>query len=212
MTVLVVKRYNCSFQLHRCNTLRRNFVSPTAGSTATKFTSTLINTKATPVFCVHSCSTCDTPRELKATTFQRGTLHVLVPKALEKKTFACYVRLAAGRFSRSRLRGTQGGRVYTIVGERLGPCRAPWRAFMSGESRSIWKVITESLSDPPSQARPWKPPKSMYDFFFALLLYLLQVSHQPSKGVYFDAATVQKQQRFKFSPLLQSSTVLLRVC
>ena len=73
------------------------------------------------------------------------------------------------------------------------------------QSRSIWHVITGSLSDPPSQARPWKP---LNCHFFgcslcccALQQPYLSTSKQDHTNsqllIRFDAATVQQQPRFK---------------
>ena len=47
-------------------------------------------------------------------------------------TVACPARPVAGRFSRSRLRGTQGGRMYTKA-QVWGPGRAPWRVLWAFE-------------------------------------------------------------------------------
>ena len=64
---------------------------------------------------------------------------------------------------RSRLHGTQGGRVYTAR-RNFGPRPGSVARALDVHSRASWQVITGPLSDPPSQARPWKPPK--YHFFF----------------------------------------------
>ena len=82
--------------------------------------------------------------------------------------------------SRSRLRGTQqGALVYTR--RTFGPRPGSVARVLGVQSRAIWQVFTGSLSDPPSQARSWKPPKRVcvVCFFCALLVYLLQVPHQP---------------------------------
>ena len=70
-------------------------------------------------------------------------------------TSAIFSVPAAGHSLRCRARRGPA----CALGASLGPGRAPWRglwAFL--QSRSIWQVMTRSLSDPPSQARPWKPP------------------------------------------------------
>ena len=78
-------------------------------------------------------------------------------------TSAIFSVPAAGHSLRCRARRGPA----CALGASLGPGRAPWRglwAFL--QSRSIWQVMTRSLSDPPSQARPWKPPKCHFCFIF----------------------------------------------
>ena len=79
-------------------------------------------------------------------------------------TFACPARPAAGSFSRSRLRGTQGARVHH--GASVGPGRAPSRALWASTSRAIRQVLTGSLSASPSLAEQWNPKKYIRSIYF----------------------------------------------
>ena len=126
-----------------------------------------------------SFSTCDNPRTSSQNHIPTGNLvYVCTKCTFFFFTFACPARPAAGRFSRSRLRGAQAGRVY-ITAQVWIPTGL--RGARSGRSTpSIWHVITGSRSDPPSQEDHGNPRNVMF-LFFALLPYLLQVPHQPSK-------------------------------
>ena len=64
---------------------------------------------------------------------EEGGSKFICMKNLFCELFGKFSLPAAGLFSRSRLRGTQGGRVYTTHGASLGPGRAPWRAFWAFE-------------------------------------------------------------------------------
>ena len=78
-----------------------------------------------------------------------------------------------GRFSRCRLRGTQGARVYTTaqVWVPAGICGA-----RSGQSRAIWQLITGFLSASPSLAGQCNP----HDLRVFPLLLLYHVRITPS--------------------------------
>ena len=85
-------------------------------------------------------------------------------------------------------------------------CRPRSMARAPGvQSREIWQVTTGSLFAELEPSKKTENPHiiKIIFLFCALLLYLLQIPHQPSKRVYFDAATVRQQPRFKLFPLRQ---------
>ena len=79
-------------------------------------------------------------------------------------TFACFSQAPVGLFSRSRLRGTQGFRLYTTV---AGPPGV--------ESREIWKVIAGSLS---AETEPSKTTENPHVSCFLVM----PIGSTPAKG------------------------------
>ena len=94
-----------------------------------------------------------------------------------KLNFVCAITFslpAAGLFSRSRLRGTQGAHVQTKAQVWVP---AALRGACSGrKNREIWQVIAGLLSDQLEQARPMQTPKTCFFFppsFFHLSAVLV---------------------------------------
>ena len=110
----------------------------------------------------------------------------------------------AGMFSRSRLRGTQGARLYKTV-QVWAP--AGLHDACSGRLKSLNLACNHGVPFRGARAKQdnGKHTNQNANFSFlrsaALLLHQLQVPHRPSKCVYFDVATVQQQPRFKLFPL-----------
>ena len=97
---------------------------------------------------------------------RRGALYVCVQNALFC-TFTCPARRAVGRFSRTRLQGTQGTRVYTAAQVWVP---AGLRGTRSG--RSTWHDLVDTHGiafrrDTVNQARG-TPPKCYFCSFFHL--------------------------------------------
>ena len=67
---------------------------------------------------------------------------------------------AAGLFSRSRLRGTQGSRLYTTVQVRSRRCSVA-RA-LGLQSREIWQVITGSFREVRAEQDNGKPVYQLF--------------------------------------------------
>ena len=126
--------------------------------------------------------------------------------ALFFRTFSCPARPAAGLYSRSRLRGSQGVKNES----RLG---------------SVARALgVQSLRDPASnrgnrfpssysQRGPWKPlkcEKKKKTSVVHLSADVSQVLQQPSKAI--QAATVQQPRVKLFSPLCDSHERCFCVC
>ena len=90
-------------------------------------------------------------------------------------TSATFSVPAAGLSSRSRLRGTQGGRLYTR--RKFGPRVGSVARALCVQSRAIWRVITGSLSVQP------EPHKTMENPYFSLFAPPNPRSH--SHGHYY---------------------------
>ena len=89
---------------------------------------------------------------------------------------------AVGIFSRSRLKGTQGGRLDTTAQVWVPP--GP-RGARSGRSKSLDLASNHGIAI--RSAEPSKvieTPKCRFFSFFALLLYLVRVPLEPSHDVY----------------------------
>ena len=85
-------------------------------------------------------------------------------------TWPCISLPTAGLFSRSRLRGTQGARVYTI-NRRLGPGRASWRALWAFKVGESWLFSRDRCAPSQSQAGRWKSTQENDFFSSALAVY-----------------------------------------
>ena len=71
----------------------------------------------------------------------------------------------AGLFSRSRLRGTQGARLYnTRYGASLGPGRAPSRVLWAFEVAASWLFSRNRVPPRQSQAGPWKTLQQFLEY------------------------------------------------
>ena len=123
---------------------------------------------------------------------------------------------AAGLLSRSRLRGKQGARVYTR--RTFGPWPGSVARGLGVQSRSIWQVKSRDRLPTHRAKQGHGKPQNVINNVFrsaAVYQYLLQVPHQPSKGVFFDAATVQQQPRSRRSPFatdMNSACACVSVC
>ena len=97
---------------------------------------------------------------------------------------------SAGLFARSRLRGTQGACLYTTVHVWV---LAGLRGAFSGRSKSRNVERNQGIAFRRARANQThgNPQKLFFVVFrsAAVYQYLLQVPHQPSNAVYFDAAT-----------------------
>ena len=116
-------------------------------------------------------------------------------------TVACPARPVAGRFSRSRLRGTQGGRMYTKA-QVWGPGRAPWRVLWAFEVAQSGKQSQGRFPSSQSLARQWKSRISAFRLLLCGCCCIMSVSHHPSRSqaLYFVAATAQQQSHIKLLP------------
>ena len=86
---------------------------------------------------------------------------------------------SAGRGSFLALLGAGhagGARVH----HGCGPWPGSVALALGARSHSIWHVITGSLSDPPSQARSWKPPKCHLFYFVFRSAAVLATSTTPA--------------------------------
>ena len=148
------------------------------------------------------------PRDATSPTSRRGTLFY----------YSTYVHMyqcvffhictlfpaSVGLFLRSRLRGTQGARLYKTV-QVWAP--AGLHDACSGRLKSLNLACNHGVPFRGARAKQdnGKHTNQNANFSFlrsaALLLHQLQVPHRPSKCVYFDVATVQQQPRFKLFPL-----------
>ena len=102
------------------------------------------------------------PRDYKSTTFRRGTFYVYLvsTKSTFFRTSVTVSAPAAGLSSRSRLRGTQEARVYTM--RKFGP------QPRSGRSKSLDLASNHGIT-----SRLTKPSKVMETLiFFSLFLSL----------------------------------------
>ena len=111
----------------------------------------------------------------------RGEPYVHVPNAPFLHICIWPARPAAGRFSRSRLRGTQGGRVYTTA-QFWVP--AGLRGSRSGLSKSRDLTSTHRIAS--AELEPTRPMETCkHNIVFILHLSLLlfsEPSQQPSKA------------------------------
>ena len=96
-------------------------------------------------------------------------------------------------FSRFLLRGTQERTLRRTLGPRPGSVA---RA-LGVQSRASWLVFKGLCSAPSSRAGSWKPKRSD---LFARSAAVSTVPHRPQE-LYFEAATIQQQPRFKLFPL-----------
>ena len=107
------------------------------------------------------------------------------------------VSLPAAGFSwHFRLRGTQGGRVYTR--RKFGPRPGPVTRALGVRSRAKWRAITGSLSAEPVEQDDGNPTISCFCFYALLLLScryhtILQALKLPT----LVAATAQQQSHVK---------------
>ena len=83
--------------------------------------------------------------------------------------------LAAGLFSRSRLRGTKGGRVYSR--RKFGPRSGSEARALGVHSRASLQVITGSLSTEPKPVGQWKLTRKKWSAAFRMLSVMYNSSH-----------------------------------
>ena len=83
---------------------------------------------------------------------------------------------AEGRFSRSRLQGTQGVRVYTTA--QFGPQPGSVRRALGVQSRASWQAMTGSLSASPSLRGQWKPHNFIILLCCCCVIILSQTSSE----------------------------------
>ena len=107
---------------------------------------------------------------------------------------------AAGLPSRSQLRGTQGGRVYT---RRTLWSRPGYVARGLGvPSKSLDLASNRGVVFRPAEPRKAMENPKMCSCFFTLCWCIYCKFHtSPPKAVFFDAATALQQPRFKLFPL-----------
>ena len=108
-----------------------------------------------------------------------GTLYSCAPNTFSSATISL---LATGLSWRSRLRGTQGGRVYTR--HEFGPRLGSVARALGVQSRASWQVITGSHSTSPSVAGQWKPHNLRFLLRCCLLLlYHVCTTPRPSSSL-----------------------------
>ena len=108
-------------------------------------------------------------------------------------TFARPARPFAGLFSCSRLRGTQGGRVYTINRRKFGPRPGSVARALGVQSRANWQVITGSLSAEPEPRKTMETPH----------LHFLAIAHSCMMLPLYHICITTVSQTLKLSTLWQ---------
>ena len=114
----------------------------------------------------------------------KGTARIRVC-VCAKRVFFCGIQNfylpAAGLFSRSRLRGTQGAPACTPRC-KCGSWPGSVARARGVKSREIWQVVAGLLSDELKQTRPMQTPKTSMFFIFHISAAVSEVPHQQSKA------------------------------
>lgn len=122
-------------------------------------------------------------------------------------TLASSCPLAAGRFSRSRLQGTQEGRVY--LPRKFGPQPGSVACALGIQSSASWFFFKGSCSATPSYAGPWKPRNFSFSLCCCFITPSLKLLSSLLCGSHCTTVT---HQALPFVTVTGGASVCVHVC